>query len=78
MKNNILKSIFLTILLLLGVSHAAWGASYTIYFKNTVGWSNVYVHFYNNDVSFSNNGMSGSGAAKNAGAMTKVNGTSDI
>lgn len=78
MKNNILKSIFLTIILLLGASHTAWGASYTIYFKNTVGWSNVYVHFYNNDVSFSNNGMSGSGAAKNAGAMTKVNGTSDI
>lgn len=28
MKNNILKSIFLTILLLLGVSHAAWGDFY--------------------------------------------------
>ena len=35
------------ILLLMGVSHA-WGASgtITIYFKNTVNWSNVYVYFY--------------------------------
>ena len=49
MKNNILKSIFLTILLLpLGVSHAAntydWTADKTLYFDNSVTqWSEVYV-----------------------------------
>ena len=78
MKHNIRKSIFCTLLLLLGVSHAAWGASYTIYFQNTVGWSTIYVHFYVSTFDFGTNGMSGSGAAKNAGAMTKVNGTDDI
>ena len=44
MKNNILKSIFLTILLLLGVSHAANAAiTGEIYFDNTsTNWGTVY------------------------------------
>lgn len=51
-------------------------AEYTIYFKNTLGWSNVYVHFYNSATSFSSgNGCSGSNAAKNCGAMTSIDGT---
>lgn len=45
---------------------------YTIYFKNTVGWSNVYVHFYNASYSMGSNGASGSNAAANKGAMTKI------
>ena len=48
MKNNILKSIFVTILLLLGASHAAfaydWEVDKTLYFDNSVTqWSEVYV-----------------------------------
>lgn len=40
MKNNILKSIFVTILLLLGASHAAWGASY-YYRGSKYGWNSA-------------------------------------
>ena len=46
MKNNILKSIILSLLIVTGVSNA-WAANgtITVYFKNTVNWSNVYVYF---------------------------------
>lgn len=48
---------------------------YTIYFKNTVNWSNIYVHFYGSSYSLSGNGATGSGAAKNCGAMTRIDET---
>ena len=52
MKNNILKSIFVTILLLLGASHAAWGGTFTIYVRNVDSNGNVqkgipYIYFWN-------------------------------
>ena len=78
MKNNILKSIFVTILLLLGASHAAWGASYTIYFKNTVKWSNVYVYFYNNEYWNKDNGSGSQNIASGPNQMTKVDGTENV
>ena len=43
MKHNIRKSIFCILLLLLGVSHAAWGAT-IIYYVNTNNWSTVHCH----------------------------------
>ena len=43
MKHNICKSIFCILLLLLGVSHAAWGAT-IIYYVNTNNWSTVHCH----------------------------------
>ena len=56
MKNNILKSIFLIIILLLGVSHAAfaydWEEGKTLYFDNSVTqWSEVYVIIGKNNYS---------------------------
>lgn len=75
MKNNILKSIFVTILLLLGVSHTAWGE--TIYFKNTVKWSNVYVYFYNSKY-WNDNGSGSQNIASGPNQMTKVDDTEDV
>ena len=43
MKHNIRKSIFCILLLLLGVSHAAWGET-IIYYVNTNNWSTVHCH----------------------------------
>ena len=43
MKHNICKSIFCILLLLLGVSHAAWGET-IIYYVNTNNWSTVHCH----------------------------------
>ena len=43
MKHNIRKSIFCTLLLLLGVSHAAWGET-IIYYVNTNNWPTVHCH----------------------------------
>ena len=77
MKHNICKSIFCTLLLLLGVSHAAWGE--TIYFKNTLeGWSNVYVYFYNSPYWSDSNGSGSKGIASGPNQMTKVDGTTDV
>ena len=49
---------------------------YTIYFKNTLEWSDVYVHFYTSDPNFSNggNGCWGTGAV-NKGIMTSIDDT---
>ncbi len=46
MKHNLLKSVIISVILLMGVSNA-WAANgtITVYFKNTVNWSNVYVYF---------------------------------
>ena len=46
MKTNLLKSIFISLILLVGATNA-WAANgtITVYFKNTVNWSNVYVYF---------------------------------
>lgn len=77
MKHNIRKSIFCTLLLLLGVIHAAWGE--TIYFKNTLeGWSNVYVYFYNSPYWSDSNGSGSKGIASGPNQMTKVDGTTDV
>ena len=43
MKHNIRKSIFCILLLLLGVSHAAWGET-IIYYVNTNNWPTVHCH----------------------------------
>ena len=52
---------------------------YTVYFKKDGGassWNNVYIHFYNDSYNpDNNNGCTGSGAAKNGGAMTSIDGT---
>ena len=46
----------------------------TVFFKNTVKWSNVYVYFYNdNEPHWNNNGSGSSGIASNA--MSKIYGT---
>ena len=49
---------------------------YTVYFKNTMNWTNVYVHFYSDDQSFGNNGVGGNDALLQA-QMEQV-GSSDI
>lgn len=49
---------------------------YTVYFKNTPGWENVYVHFYADNQTFGNNGVGGQDALLQA-EMEQV-GTSDI
>lgn len=45
--------------------------SYTIYFKNTPGWTNVYAHLYPGGQTFGANGVGGQSAEINA-AMTKI------
>ena len=45
--------------------------SYTIYFKNTPGWTNVYAHLYPGGQTFGGNGVGGQSAEINA-AMTKI------
>lgn len=49
---------------------------YTVYFKNTPGWDNVYVHFYSDDQTFGGNGVGGNDALLQA-QMEQV-GSSDI
>lgn len=49
---------------------------YTVYFKNTPGWANVYVHFYSDSQTFGNNGVGGQDALLQA-QMEQI-GTSDI
>lgn len=49
---------------------------YTVYFKNTMNWENVYVHFYSDDQTFGNNGVGGQDALLQA-QMEQV-GTSNI
>ena len=46
MKHNLLKSVIISVILFLG-ANSVWAANgtVTVYFKNTVNWSNVYVYF---------------------------------
>ena len=44
---------------------------YTIYFKNTPGWDNVYIHLYPSGQTFGENGVGGNSADVNA-QMTKI------
>lgn len=52
----------------------------TIYFKNTVEWSTVYVHFYSAECWDNNQGAGGSGRSEHVSVtpMTKISGTDDI
>lgn len=50
----------------------------TVYFKNTVKWSNVYAYFYNSSYWDASKGSGSSGIAGGPYQMTKVEGTDDI
>ena len=47
---------------------------YTIYFKNTLGWSSVFAHFYTSTNPYGDNGCSGTGADKHV-PLTKIGDT---
>ena len=49
---------------------------YTVYFRNTVNWSSVYIHLYTNNTTLDGNGVGGVEAAENA-QMTLVENTTD-
>ena len=56
MKTNLLKSIFISLILLMGVNNA-WaydygGTNVYYYFANTDSWSNVYLYIWNSDGSW--------------------------
>ena len=51
-------------------------ASYTVYFRNTVGWTNVWIHLYTNDKTFGSKGIGSKDASVNA-QMTLVASTTD-
>lgn len=57
-------------------ANAATG-TVTVYFKNTVKWSNVYAYFYNSSY-WNVNGSGSQGIAGGPIKMTKVDGTDDI
>lgn len=69
--------IFSTMLVGTISSNAASG-TFTVYFKNTVNWSNVYVYFYNAAYWNSSNGSGSSNIVSGPNAMTKVSGTDDM
>ncbi|MBQ6749020.1 MAG: hypothetical protein IJR09_06260 [Paludibacteraceae bacterium] len=46
-------------------------ASYTVYFRNTVNWANVWIHLYTNDKTFGGNGVGSNKASVNA-QMTRI------
>lgn len=50
----------------------------TVYFKNTVKWSNVYAYFYNSSYWDKSNGSGSQGIAGGPCKMSKVDGTDDI
>lgn len=50
----------------------------TVYFKNTVGWSNVYVYFYTSEYWNSSNGSGSQNIKSGPNPMNKVDGTDDI
>ena len=49
-------------------------ASYTVYFRNTVNWSNVWIHLYTDDKTFGSNGVGSKKASVNA-QMTRIDET---
>lgn len=60
------------------VSTSAANGKITVYFKNTVNWSNVYVYFYSSSYWSDSNGSGSNGIAGGPFQMTKVDGTTDI
>lgn len=58
-------------------ANAATG-TVTVYFKNTVKWSNVYAYFYNDSYWDASKGSGSQGIAGGPYKMTKVEGTDDI
>lgn len=58
-------------------ANAATG-TVTVYFKNTVKWSNVYAYFYNSSYWNASKGSGSQGIAGGPYQMTKVEGTDDI
>lgn len=64
--------------LLVGVVAAdAANGTIDVYFKNTVGWNNVYAYFYNSNY-WNDKGTGSSGIAGGPIQMQKVDGTEDI
>lgn len=59
-------------------SEAAVIPTNAIFFKNTVGWSNVYVYFYSSSYWNTSKGSGSNGIASGPNAMTLVPGTTDI
>lgn len=57
-----------------GGSSGGSSDQYTIYFKNTLGWSTVFAHFYDNGYSTDSNGCSGNKAKKHV-PLTKIGDT---
>ena len=48
--------------------------SYTVYFRNTVNWTNVWIHLYTDDKTFGSNGVGSKKASVNA-QMTRIDET---
>lgn len=61
-----------------GSSGGETGNTHTVYFKNTVNWSNVYVHFYTSEYWNSEKGTGCQNIAVVAENMTLVSGTTDV
>ena len=59
-------------------SEAAVIPTNAIFFKNTVGWSNVYVYFYSKEYWDASNGSGSSGIASGPTPMKPLSGTTDI
>lgn len=77
---SIVLSVMMVISTLLVGVVAADAASGTIdvYFKNTVGWNQVYAYFYNSNYWDNSKGTGSSGIAGGPIQMQKVDGTDDI
>lgn len=78
-------SIILTLMMIVSMvavgmigTQAYSNGTVTVYFKNTVNWSNVYVYFYTSTYWNDSNGSGSNNIAGGPYSMTKVSGTDDV